>query len=31
MLLLLPYSFVKMVMKEIRVEVSVLTETEFFY
>ena len=30
MLLILPYSVVKMVMKEIRVGVSVLTETECF-
>ena len=30
MLLILPYSFVKMVMKEIRVGVSVLTETGCF-
>ena len=29
-LLILPYSVVKMVMKKIRVGVSVLTETEFF-
>ena len=29
-LLILPYSVVKMVMKEILVGVSVLTETEFF-